>query len=111
MKMCPVCNAGRLIDVDDIIADLGGYVFVIRGQRCSSCGEEIIDEIEGQKFISVAKRMGLWGEPLKLHRKLSRSARGIVLRIPVDIEKELKLKGDEGVAISKLGKKVIVELE
>jgi len=106
-----VCEKRRLIEVDDIIADLDSYIFVIKGQRCSSCGEEIIDEAQGQKFISIAKRMNLWGEPLKLHRKLSRSARGTVLRIPTDIEKELKLKGNEEVAISKVGKKIVIEIE
>jgi YgiT-type zinc finger domain-containing protein len=112
MKTCPVCRGGRMVEVDDIVNEMDGYFFVVKGMRCNSCGDELIDEYEGQKMIKLAKRFGLWGEPLKLHRKLSKSARGTVLRIPVDLEKELRLKGDEEVAISKVGKRgFLVEME
>ncbi len=111
MKPCPICKEGILTNVNDIVADLDGYLFVINGERCSACAEEILDEREAQKMITIAKRMNLWGEPLKLHRKLSKSARGTVLRIPTDIEKELGLKGTEEVAISKVGRKLVVEIE
>ncbi len=112
MKTCPVCEKGNIIEVDDIVNDLDGYIFIIKGTRCTICGEEFIDETEGQKMINIAKRLGVWGEPLKLHRKLSRSARGTVLRIPTDIEENLHLKGNEEVAISKIGKdKIMIEIE
>lgn len=63
-------------------------------KTCPTCGEEFIPEIEGQRAIQAARKLGLWGEPLKLFRKLSKSARGTVLRIPTDIEKNLGLKGN-----------------
>jgi antitoxin component of MazEF toxin-antitoxin module len=62
-------------------------------------------------MINVAKRLGIWGEPLKLRRKLSRSGRGTVLRIPIDIEQALRLKGNEEVLVSKAGRKIIVEVQ
>ena len=111
-EICPVCEKGVLVEVEDIINEMDGYVFLIRGTRCTKCSEEFIDEIEGQKMIQSAKKLGIWGEPLKLHRKLSKSARGTVLHIPVDIEENLNLKGNERVAISKIGKnKIIIEIE
>jgi RNA polymerase subunit RPABC4/transcription elongation factor Spt4 len=58
-KICPVCEKGRLIPVEDIVSEIEGYIFVEKGERCTSCGEEFI----------------------------SKSARGTVLRIPSDIEK------------------------
>ena len=61
-------------------------------------------------MIKVARRLGLWGEPLKLHRKLSRSGRGTVLRIPSDVERSMGITGDEEVTISKAGRKIIVEI-
>ena len=68
-------------------------------------------DAEGQKMIQIARNLGIWGEPLKLHRKLSQSARGTVIRIPADIEKNMKLKGDEKVLISKIGKnKLLIEI-
>jgi len=112
MKKCAICEKINIIDVDDILSELDGYTFVIKGKRCMQCGEEFIDEQEGQKIIHTAQKFGVWGEPLKLHRKLSRSARGTMLRIPTDIEENLNLKGDEQVAISKIGKnKILIEVE
>ena len=110
-KICPVCGKGNLIEVDDTISEVEGHLFVQKGHRCTNCGDEFLNEKEGQKMIDIAKKLGIWGAPLKLHRKLSRSARGTVLRIPTDIEKNMYLKGDEAVLISKIGKnKLLIEL-
>jgi len=111
MKKCPVCEKESFVEVDDIISEIEGHFFVTKGKRCVSCGEEFINEKEGQRMIEIARRMGIWGTPIKLHRKLSRSARGTVLRIPIDIEKSMKLKGDEEILISKVGKnKLLIEV-
>lgn len=110
--VCPVCERGKLAKVEDIISEVEGYVFVEKGERCTHCGEEFVPEKEGQKMIQTARRMGIWGQPLKLHRKLTKSAHGVLLRIPADLEKNLHLKGDEEVAIAKVGpKKFVVEVE
>lgn len=112
MKTCPICNKETVTKVNDIVNDIDGYHFVVKGERCTSCSEEFLDEEEGQRMITIAKKLGIWGEPLRLHRKLSKSARGTVLRIPTDIEKNLHLKGDEDVLISKVGpNKILVEVE
>lgn len=111
MKHCPVCEEGMLAEVDDIVSELEGHFFIERGERCNKCGEEFIPEKQAQKTIEIARRLGVWGEPLKLHRKLSKSARGTVLRIPSDLEKDMHLKGDEDVLISKIGKnKLLIEV-
>ncbi len=110
-KLCQVCEKGRLMPVEDIVSEIEGYIFVEKGERCTSCGEEFIAEEEGQKMINIARRLGIWGEPLKLYRKLSKSARGTVLRIPRDIEKNLMIEGSEQVAISRVGKrKILIEV-
>lgn len=109
-RRCPVCGKGELLPADDIVSVIDGYTFVERGRRCTVCGEEFIPEDESQRMIKVARRLGLWGEPLKLRRKLSRSGRGTVLRIPSDIERSLGITGDEEVTISKAGRKIIVEI-
>ena len=109
--VCPKCEKNNLVEVEDIISEIEGHFFVVKGKRCLSCGEEFISEKEGQKMIQIARNLGIWGEPLKLHRKLSQSARGTVIRIPTDIEKNMKLKGDEEVLISKIGKnKLLIEI-
>lgn len=110
MSACPVCGNGDLVPVDDVVSEIEGYTFVERGRRCTACGEEFIPEEESQRMIKVARRLGIWGEPLKLHRKLSRSGRGTVLRIPTDIERSLGLRGDEEVTVTKAGRKIVVEI-
>lgn len=110
MKTCPACGGG-LTPVDDILNNLDGYIILSGGFRCIKCGEEIIPEDEAQRMILIAKKLGVWGTPLKLYRKLSKSAGGTVLRIPSDIEHNLNLKGDEQVAISKVGRnKILIEV-
>jgi YgiT-type zinc finger domain-containing protein len=109
---CPVCGKGTLSTVDDIVSEIGGLTFVERGRRCSHCGEEFIDEQDSQRTVKVARRLGIWGEPMRLHRKLSQSGRGIVLRIPEDLRRSMGLKGTETVSLAKLGKKrVLLEVE
>ena len=111
MVECPNCGKGNLVEVQDITSEIEGHFFIVKGKRCTSCGEEFVSEKEGQKMIEIARNLGIWGEPLKLHRKLSQSARGTVIRIPTDIEKNMKLKGDEEVLISKIGKnKLLIEI-
>ena len=109
---CPVCGKGELLAVDDILSEIEGLAFVERGHRCNTCGEEFIDEADSNRTIKVARRLGIWGEPLKLRRKLSQSGRGIVLRIPEDLRKSMGLKGTESVALSKVGaKRILLDVE
>jgi len=105
---CPVCGKGTLVGVDDILSDLEGFAFVERGHRCPACAEEFIDQDDAERTIKVARRLGIWGEPLKLHRKLSPSGRGIVLRIPEDLRRSMDLKGSETISLAKVGKKRIL---
>ena len=110
-KICPICEKAELSEVRDIVSNIEGYIFIENGERCNRCGEEFISEEVGQKTIEIAKKMGIWEKPLKLHRKLSKSARGTVLRIPKDIKEDMNLKGNEDVLISKIGKnKLLIEI-
>ena len=111
MKKCLICNNGELIKVEDIALEIEGYIFVVKGERCTECNEEFPYEEETQKTIITAKKLGVWPEPLKLYRHLSKSGGGLVLRIPADIEKQLKLSDDTEIEISKVGNKIIIETE
>jgi hypothetical protein len=90
-RLCPACEKHSLVEVDNITSEMDGYVFMEKGRRCSECGEEFINEKDAQRTIEAAKKLGIWPQPLKLHRSLSKSGRGLVLRIPSDIEKDFKL--------------------
>src|SRR3989344_747263 len=101
-RLCPACERGKLTKADDIILEISGYVFVVKGDRCAECREEYPFEDETQRVIEASRKLGVWPEPLKLYRTLSKSGESLVLRVPADIEKQLKLKKGEEVSISKI---------
>ncbi|HLD05978.1 MAG TPA: hypothetical protein VJC16_00400 [Candidatus Nanoarchaeia archaeon] len=109
MRKCKVCGKGNLVAVEDITLEIEGYIFIVKGERCTQCGEEFPGEEEAQRTITVARRLGIWPEPLKLYRHLSKSGGGLVFRIPSDLEKQLKLNDGVEIAISKVGNKIIIE--
>lgn len=111
MKKCIACNKGELVKVEDIILEIEGYIFIVKGERCSNCNEEFPYEEETQRTISIARKLGIWPEPLKLYRHLSKSGGGLVFRIPSDLEKQLKLNENTEISISKIGNKIVIEPE
>ena len=112
VKTCPICEKGKLEYVNDIIQAIGTMQFIMNGERCTHCKEEVVAQGEWNKIINVLRKQGLWTTPLRLHRQLSRSGRGIVLRIPTDIEHSLNIKGNEGITLSLTGKNdILVHIE
>ncbi len=111
MRKCLNCEKGELIRVDDIILDIEGYIFIVKGERCNNCKEEFPYEEETQRTILVARKLGVWPEPMKLYRHLSKSGGGLVFRIPSDIEKQLKLDEKIEISITKIGNKIVIEPE
>lgn len=109
MRTCDICDQGTLDKVEDIIMEIEGYIFVMKGERCNSCHEEIPYEAETKKTITIAQRLGVWPEPLKLYRHLSKSSGGLVFRIPADLERQLHLNEKTEIAISKVGNKMVIE--
>jgi hypothetical protein len=111
MKKCFACKKGELIKVENIILPVESYIFIVKGERCSNCNEEFPYEEETQKTIEAARKLGIWPEPLKLYRSLSKSGGGLIFRIPSDIEKQLKLTENTPIEITKVGNKIVIEQE
>ena len=103
------CEKGNLVKVEDITLEVEGYIFIVKGERCDNCSEEFPYQEETQKTISVARKLGIWPEPMKLYRHLSKSAGGLMLRIPRDLEKQLKLNENIEISITKIGNKIVIE--
>ena len=103
MKRCKICEKGNLNKVEDIILPVEGYVFVVKGERCDKCNEEFPYEEETQNTIESARKLGIWPEPLKLYRHLSKSGGGLIFRIPSDLERQLKLNENTKIGITKVG--------
>lgn len=109
MRKCMVCGKGSLMKVEDMVLELEGYVFVLKGERCTSCAEEFPYEEETYRAINAARKLGIWPEPMKLYRHLSKSGGGLVFRVPADIERQLGLSEDTEIGISKMGNKIVIE--
>ncbi len=109
MKKCLICEKGNFEKVEDIVLDLDGYIFVLKGERCNHCKEEFPLEEETERAINAAKKLGVWPEPLKLYRHLSKSGGGLIFRIPSDIEKQLNLNENIEIGITKMGSKIVIE--
>ena len=109
MRKCKICEKGNLTKVEDIILPIEGHIFIVKGERCDKCNEEFPYEKETQKTIETARKLGVWPEPLKLYRHLSRSGGGLIFRIPSDLEKQLKLNENTEIEISKIGNKIVIE--
>ncbi len=109
MKKCPICEKGTLESTENIAFEIEGYIIILKGERCSDCNEEFPYEHEAQKAIDIARKAGVWPEPLKLHRHLSKSGGGLILRIPSDIEKQFNLNENVPITISKVGNKIVIE--
>ncbi len=111
MRKCIICEKGILEKVEDIAFEVEGYVLILKGERCTNCKEEIPYEEETQKAITIARKLGVWPEPLKLYRQLSKSGGGLVFRIPADLEKQLKLDEKTQIEITKVGNKIVITPE
>ena len=81
MKKCLNCESGELIPVEDMTLEIEGYVFIVKGERCTKCNEEFPYEKETENMIKTAQKLGIWPEPLKMYRHLSKSGNGLTLFI------------------------------
>ncbi len=109
MRKCLICEKGNLERAEDIILEITGYVFVAKGDRCTHCQEEFPEEAETERLVTAARKLGVWPEPLKLYRHLSKSGGGLILRIPSDIERQCNLNESTEITVSKIGSKIIIE--
>jgi len=51
MRKCLICENGELKRVEDIILQIEGYIFVVKGERCTNCNEEFPLEVEMVWFL------------------------------------------------------------
>jgi len=111
MRKCLICEKGELQKVEDITLEISGYVFVVKGERCTNCQEELPYEEETERVINVSRKLGVWPEPLKLYRHLSKSGGGLIFRVPSDIERQMRLNESTEISIVKIGNKIVIEQE
>ena len=106
---CPVCGKGQLhrskVHEEMFGVDLGEYPAEI----CDSCGESFVDQDAMKKIEARAKEMGLWGLAKKV--SIAKSGNSLVVRIPAELARFLRLKGGEEALVRPDGReKIVVEL-
>lgn len=109
MVRCPVCGKGELhrgkIREQMFGVDLGEYPAEI----CDSCGESFVDQKAMKKIEARARELGLWGLAKKV--SIAKSGNSLVVRIPAELARFLKLKGGEDALVRPEGRgKIVVEL-
>ena len=107
--MCPTCGKGRLrrdqVREEMFGIDLGTYL----AEVCDACGESYLDSEATAEIEGRAKKLGLWGLAQKV--RISRSGNSLVVRIPADLVKFLKLKGGQEALVRPDGReRIVVEL-
>ena len=109
MVPCPSCGKGELhrgkIREQMFGVDLGEYPAEI----CDSCGESFVDQKAMRRIEARAKELGLWGLAKKV--SIAKSGNSLVVRIPAELARFLKLKGGEDALVRPEGReKIVVEL-
>ncbi len=69
--------------------DLGSYP----ADLCDACGGSFVDDTTMARIEARAKELGLWGLAKKV--TLAKSGNSLVVRIPAELARFLKIKGGE----------------
>lgn len=106
---CPVCRKGELrrgkVREEMFGIDLGTYP----AEVCDACGESFVDLEAMEKMETRARKLGLWGLAKKV--RIARSGNSLVVRIPAELARFLRLKGGEDALVRPEGReKIVVEL-
>ena len=106
LTQCPACGKGKLrrgkMRERMFGIDLGEYPAEI----CNSCGESFVDQKAMRKIEARAKELGLWGLAKKV--SIAKSGNSLVVRIPAQLARFLRLKGGENALVRPEGRETIV---
>lgn len=85
--------------------DLGTYP----AEVCDACGEDFVDTRAMERIEARAKELGLWGLAKKV--TIARSGNSLVVRIPAELARFLRIKGGEEALVRPEGReRIVVEL-
>lgn len=80
------------------------------GETCGACGETFLDEEAMAELEQRARAAGVWG--LGKKARVVRSGNSLVIRIPTDLAKRLKLKAGTEVFVHPEGDdRIVVDVE
>ncbi|MHB8632894.1 MAG: AbrB/MazE/SpoVT family DNA-binding domain-containing protein [Thermoplasmatota archaeon] len=110
MTTCPSCGKGKLQNAKVEEQMFGVRLGQFSGERCNSCKETFLDETAMAELETRAKTAGVWG--LGTKARVVKSGNSLVIRIPADLARHLKLQAGAEVYVHPEGAdKIVVEIE
>jgi YgiT-type zinc finger domain-containing protein len=95
---CPICGKGNLragvVHETMFGVALGDYP----GEVCDRCGESFLSSETMKGVEDRAKELGLWGLASKV--KIAKSGNSLVVRIPSQLARYLRLKSGQEVLVA-----------
>lgn len=110
MTTCPNCGKGTLRKAKVREAMFGVDLGEFPGERCAACGETYLDEAAAAELERRARAAGIWG--LGKKAKVVKSGNSLVIRIPAELARHLKLKAGTEVFVHPEGDdRIVVDVE
>ena len=109
VTICPACGKGNLRRGEVREEMFGTYLGTYAADLCPACGESFVDEGAMARIEARARRLGLWGLAKKV--TIARSGNSLVVRIPAELARFLKIRGGEEALVRPEGReRIVVEL-
>lgn len=110
MTKCPSCGKGALRKAKVRERMFGVDLGEFPGEKCGSCGETFLDEAAVTDLERRAKDAGIWG--LGKKAKVVKSGNSLVIRIPAELARHLKLRAGTEVFVHPEGEdRIVVDVE
>ncbi|MCD4740053.1 YgiT-type zinc finger protein [archaeon] len=106
-EKCPICG-GKLVTTRTVLDLYDGKVTLkgVKVQYCPKCKEELFTPEQMNKVDKLTE--GIQLQQISLKRRVSKSGRSLVLRIPQDIARTLHMNKDTEVELRVKNKKEFV---
>lgn len=106
MVKCPNCGKEALKKAKVEEKMFGVSLGDFPAEKCGACGEAYLDEAAMEELERRAKAAGIWG--LGKKARVVKSGNSLVIRIPTDLAKHLKLRAGTEVFVHPEGEDRIV---
>lgn len=107
---CPICEKGRLREGTIPYEYLGVHYGDYEGEVCDRCGEAFLSQDASDAIDVKAKQLGHWG--IAKRSKVGVSGHSLMVRIPKELEKALKISKGDSVLIRPEGKgRIVIDFE
>lgn len=98
VEKCPVCGKGSLRGKRVPEEMFGVHLGLFEAEVCSECGEVFFTSDSVDQIEARAKELGLWGLASKV--RVARSGNSLVVRIPSELARYLKIRSGQELLVA-----------